>query len=168
MRLVQEHVSTVDGTIKRVYQLQPSSHDSTSSSTLLIESVLMGPYRDGRYTACISSQVGCAQGCVFCATGQMGFTRQLSATEIFEQVAIFQALLVSSSSSSESTNAVVTHGKSKRLSNVVFMGMGEVRNMIHICCCCCAKFHCHMYVRIVSHLTSSIYTYSFWVATGKL
>ena len=48
-----------DGTIKRAYKL----HDGQ-----LIESVLM-PYEDGRYTACISSQAGCAQGCVFCATG---------------------------------------------------------------------------------------------------
>jgi 23S rRNA (adenine2503-C2)-methyltransferase len=132
LTLVQEQVSSVDGTIKRVYELQDKS---------LIESVLMGPYKDGRYTACISSQVGCAQACVFCATGQMGFTRQLSASEIFEQVAPFHALLLSKSSSSSSSissnttnnnhhqndSTKMAHGKSKRLSNVVFMGMGEVR-----------------------------------------
>ena len=133
LKLVQEQISSVDGTLKRVYELQQDQS--------LIESVLMGPYRDGRYTACISSQVGCAQACVFCATGQMGYTRQLSAAEIFEQVATFHALLLlsSSSSSSESTSFAntndsnpqndstkITHGKSKRLSNVVFMGMGEV------------------------------------------
>ena len=132
LKLVQEHVSAVDGTIKRVYQL----HDDT-----LIESVLMGPYQDGRYTACISSQVGCAQACVFCATGQQGFTRQLTASEIFEQVATFSALLQSSgpdhapdndngittTTNNNRNNNKVTHGRSKRLSNVVFMGMGEVR-----------------------------------------
>ena len=130
LKLVQEHVSAVDGTIKRVYQL----HDDT-----LIESVLMGPYQDGRYTACISSQVGCAQACVFCATGQQGFTRQLTASEIFEQVATFSALLQSSgpdhapdndhgiTTTNNRSNIKVTHGRSKRLSNVVFMGMGEVR-----------------------------------------
>jgi 23S rRNA (adenine2503-C2)-methyltransferase len=52
-----------DGTIKRAYQLADGK---------LMESVLM-PYHDGRYTACISSQARCAQGCVFCATGHMVF-----------------------------------------------------------------------------------------------
>ena len=47
------------------------------------------PYRDGRRTACISSQAGCAMGCKFCATGQMGFARHLSAEEIFEQAQRF-------------------------------------------------------------------------------
>ena len=68
-----------DGTEKRLYRL----HDGQ-----LIESVLM-PYSDNRKTACISSQAGCAMGCVFCATGQMGFGRNLSAAEIFEQAIIF-------------------------------------------------------------------------------
>jgi 23S rRNA (adenine2503-C2)-methyltransferase len=117
LQLRKEQVSRVDGTIKRVYQL----HDGA-----LLESVLMGPYRDGRYTACISSQVGCAQQCVFCATGQMGFSRQLTAAEIFEQVARFHAELLSQETSS-SADPAPAHGKTQRLSNVVFMGMGEVR-----------------------------------------
>ena len=89
-----------DGTQKRVYRLRDGR---------LIESVLM-PYADARQTACISSQAGCAMGCVFCATGQMGFGRQLEATEIFEQAMIFARELAS---------------RGERLSNVVFMGMGE-------------------------------------------
>ena len=72
-----------DGTVKRAYQLEDGQ---------LIESVLM-PYRDGRQTACISSQAGCSMGCVFCATGQMGFARQLTADEIFEQTQRFHAEL---------------------------------------------------------------------------
>lgn len=88
-----------DGTIKRAYRLLK---DNT-----LIESVLM-PYEDGRRTACISSQAGCAMACAFCATGQQGFTRQLTDSEIFEQ-----ALLFSRDLSKE---------KGERLSNVVFMG----------------------------------------------
>ena len=68
------------------------------------------PYDDNRQTACISSQAGCALGCVFCATGQMGFGRHLSATEIFEQAMIFARDLAA---------------RGERLSNVVFMGMGE-------------------------------------------
>lgn len=92
--------SSKDGTHKRLYRL----HDGQ-----LIESVLM-PYDDERRTACISSQAGCAMGCVFCATGQMGFARQLTATEIFEQAARF---------------AVELAAQGERLSNVVLMGMGE-------------------------------------------
>jgi 23S rRNA (adenine2503-C2)-methyltransferase len=99
-----------DGTIKRLYALNNSNNNNVKVS--MIESVLM-PYEDGRYTACISSQAGCAMGCKFCATGQMGFTRQLSAEEIYEQVARFDAQLRSTDSSSTG------------VSNVVFMGMGE-------------------------------------------
>lgn len=75
----------------------------------LIESVLMD-YNDGRHTACISTQAGCAMGCVFCATGQMGFARNLTAGEIVEQALILAREL-------EQTGA--------RLSNIVLMGMGE-------------------------------------------
>lgn len=86
-----------DGTRKRAYRLTDGQ---------LIESVLM-PYEDGRYTACISSQAGCAMGCVFCATGQMGFARQLTPEEILEQVSRFDTELAA---------------EGKRLSNIVFMG----------------------------------------------
>jgi 23S rRNA (adenine2503-C2)-methyltransferase len=89
-----------DGTIKRLYEL----HDGQ-----LIESVLM-PYDDHRRTACISTQAGCAMGCTFCATGQMGFARHLTASEIVEQAAHFARLL---------------HADGDRLSNIVLMGMGE-------------------------------------------
>ncbi len=89
-----------DGTEKRLHRLVDGQ---------LIESVLM-PYDDERKTACISSQAGCAMGCVFCATGQMGFGRNLAASEIFEQAMIFARELA---------------GRGERLSNVVFMGMGE-------------------------------------------
>ena len=89
-----------DGTCKRLYRL----HDNK-----LVESVLM-PYKDGRRTACISSQAGCAMGCTFCATGQMGFARHLSAEEIFEQAQRFSQEL---------------QQRGERLSNIVLMGMGE-------------------------------------------
>lgn len=71
-----------------------------------IETVLMG-YED-RVTVCVSSQAGCAMGCTFCATGQAGFTRHLTAGEVLEQV-MFAARAAAP----------------RRLSNVVFMGMGE-------------------------------------------
>lgn len=74
-----------------------------------IETVLMS--YQGRFTVCISSQVGCAMGCVFCATGQSGFTRHLSTAEIVGQVLFVQRFLQSSDA--------------KGLRNIVLMGMGE-------------------------------------------
>ncbi|WP_371151991.1 23S rRNA (adenine(2503)-C(2))-methyltransferase RlmN [Buchananella felis] len=78
-----------------------------------VESVLMG-YRD-RTTLCVSSQAGCGMACPFCATGQMGLTRNLSTAEIVEQVRIAAAA---------SRDGDLTTGPA-RLSNIVFMGMGE-------------------------------------------
>ena len=127
-----------DGTIKRAYRC----HDGQ-----IIESVLM-PYEDGRYTACISSQAGCAQGCVFCATGQGGFARQLTSDEIFEQVARFTAELQQQDHSEKKEQKKKQNkngnqeqeqspkrksGRSTRLSNIVFMGMGEpLANYRHV------------------------------------
>lgn len=71
-----------------------------------IETVLMG--YAGRHTACVSTQAGCAMGCVFCATGQMGFVRHLRPGEIVAQVLHANRSLVG-----------------KRLRNLVLMGMGE-------------------------------------------
>ena len=73
-----------------------------------IESVLM--HYPGRSTVCISSQAGCAMACGFCATGQAGFDRHLAVGEIVEQVV-------------RARRAAAATGR--RLSNVVFMGMGE-------------------------------------------
>jgi 23S rRNA (adenine2503-C2)-methyltransferase len=77
----------------------------------LVESVLMR-YPD-RVTMCVSSQAGCGMGCPFCATGQAGLTRNLSAAEIVTQVVAGARTLA--------------HGppENSRISNVVFMGMGE-------------------------------------------
>jgi 23S rRNA (adenine2503-C2)-methyltransferase len=75
-----------------------------------IETVLMR--FTGRVTACISSQAGCAMGCVFCATGQMGFARHLTAGEI-----VAQALHVN--------RVLGANHRGERLRNIVFMGMGE-------------------------------------------
>jgi 23S rRNA (adenine2503-C2)-methyltransferase len=78
-----------------------------------IEAVLMGYPR--RATLCISSQAGCALGCTFCATGQFGFERHLEAGEITAQVAYARAYL----------RQIGMPGVPDRLTNVVFMGMGE-------------------------------------------
>ena len=75
-----------------------------------VESVLMPGFRADRAAGCISSQVGCAMGCDFCATTKTGFERNLTAGEIVEQ---FLALR-------REANAV-----GRKLQTVVFMGMGE-------------------------------------------
>ncbi|MBB5845594.1 23S rRNA (adenine2503-C2)-methyltransferase [Mobiluncus mulieris] len=78
-----------------------------------VESVLMRYPK--RVTLCVSSQVGCGMGCPFCATGQLGLARNLSAGEILEQVRF--------SARAAATGAL--GGQETRLSNIVFMGMGE-------------------------------------------
>ncbi len=81
---------------------------------VLIESVLMHyPARLGsreRHTLCISSQAGCAVGCPFCATGELGFGRDLEVAEIVDQVRFASRRLAATG---------------QRLTNIVFMGMGE-------------------------------------------
>jgi 23S rRNA (adenine2503-C2)-methyltransferase len=76
----------------------------------VIETVLMA--YDGRFTACLSTQAGCAMGCVFCATGQMGFVRHLRPGEIVAQVLHVRRALAASH-------------PGRHLRNLVLMGMGE-------------------------------------------
>jgi 23S rRNA (adenine2503-C2)-methyltransferase len=76
----------------------------------VIETVLMG--YEGRHTVCVSTQAGCAMGCVFCATGQMGFVRHLRPGEIVAQVL-------------HARRALAQMHPGKRLRNMVLMGMGE-------------------------------------------
>jgi 23S rRNA (adenine2503-C2)-methyltransferase len=93
-----QSVSDRGDTVKWLWRL----HDGA-----LVESVLMH-YAD-RSTVCVSTQAGCAMACGFCATGQAGFDRNLSTGEIVEQVVL----------------AARTARPARRVSNVVFMGMGE-------------------------------------------
>lgn len=103
-----------------------SVHDSADGTRRMItalsdgarvESVLI-PMRADRLTLCLSTQVGCAMGCRFCATGTLGLGRHLSAGEIVAQVHAARAIL------SE-------QGEPKRLRNLVFMGMGEPLHAYH-------------------------------------
>jgi 23S rRNA (adenine2503-C2)-methyltransferase len=93
-----------DGTVKMLLSLAGGD---------LIETVLI-PEKD-HYTQCLSSQVGCAMGCAFCRTGQMGFTRNMSMGEIVSQVTLARRYLEE-------------QGDSARIRNLVFMGMGEPLN----------------------------------------
>ena len=91
--------TTADGVTKLALQ----THDGH-----LIETVLIP--EGNKLTQCVSTQVGCRMGCRFCATAQMGFTRHLSAAEIVSQVALGRRQAEASG---------------RRLSNLVYMGMGE-------------------------------------------
>ena len=84
-----------DGTVKALFQ----THDGRP-----VEAVLMR-YRDGRRSVCVSSQSGCPLTCTFCATGAMKFGRNLTASEILDQVLHFRRI--------------------EPLNHLVFMGMGE-------------------------------------------
>eukprot|EP01065_Artemidia_motanka_P043217 TRINITY_DN5957_c0_g1_i1.p1 TRINITY_DN5957_c0_g1~~TRINITY_DN5957_c0_g1_i1.p1 ORF type:complete len:430 (+),score=138.81 TRINITY_DN5957_c0_g1_i1:58-1347(+) len=95
--VVEKRVS-VDGTVKMMIQLQ----DGMEVETVVI------PMSPGYWTVCVSSQVGCAMGCTFCATGTMGLKGSLTAGEIVEQIV-------------HSRDAV----PGQNVRNVVFMGMGE-------------------------------------------
>ena len=86
--------------LKVVFSLEDSNR---------IEAVLMC-FNDGRNSVCVSSQIGCSLGCLFCQTGQIGFTRNLSAYEIVDQIRYFALML---------TN------RNEKVTNIVFMGMGE-------------------------------------------
>jgi 23S rRNA (adenine2503-C2)-methyltransferase len=99
LRQVAESTSERGATVKWAFELE---------GTHRIETVLMH-YRD-RSTVCVSTQAGCAMACGFCATGQAGFSRHLSVGEIVEQVVWARRR---------------AEADGRRLSNVVFMGMGE-------------------------------------------
>lgn len=89
-----------------------------------IETVLMR--FTGRVTACVSSQVGCAMGCGFCATGQMGFVRNLGADEIVAQALHIQRLLRAGKCGCQrKTDTTKDDPAEDRLRNLVLMGMGE-------------------------------------------
>ena len=87
-----------------------------------IETVLMR--YPGRVTACLSTQVGCAMGCVFCATGQQGFARNLTAGEIVSQALHVDRLLRGESSAPPGKRGS-RRDCGERLRNIVLMGMGE-------------------------------------------
>ncbi|MBM3216481.1 23S rRNA (adenine(2503)-C(2))-methyltransferase RlmN [Candidatus Poribacteria bacterium] len=97
LRVAARIPSEVDDTVKYLFELQDGER---------IESVLL--YDGDRVTLCVSSQVGCAQGCSFCATAQLGIVRNMTAGEILSQVVQVEEEI-----------GVGT------ITNIVFMGMGE-------------------------------------------
>ena len=100
LTLFRQCDSEIDGATKLLFR---------TATGMLIESVLLR-IASGRTTLCVSSQVGCAAACEFCATGKMGVAQNLSPEEILDQV--FQA-------------GQLLARENRRLRNIVFMGMGE-------------------------------------------
>jgi 23S rRNA (adenine2503-C2)-methyltransferase len=98
-----------DGTVKLLLRLADGEH----VETVLIPSDAPGREKNPRITQCLSTQVGCAMGCVFCGTGSMGFTRNMTMGEILGQVQAARTYL----------NDTVPERPVIR--NLVFMGMGE-------------------------------------------
>jgi 23S rRNA (adenine2503-C2)-methyltransferase len=125
--------SVADGGLTHKVLLAMGPDDQAVESVLMLypkapERPLRGSWRaapqrvrstksTGRATVCISTQAGCAMGCPFCATGQIGFRRQLSTGEIVRQVTVMQRLLA--------RRDISVSGAPNHVTNVVFMGMGE-------------------------------------------
>lgn len=105
---IDQQQQSADGTLKFLFRLDdPNDYK--------VEAVLIPDfYPDGapnRLTVCVSSQVGCMFGCAFCATGKMGYFRNLTHGEIVDQVRIINDI------------SLQTYGK--KITNIVYMGMGE-------------------------------------------
>lgn len=101
LKVINHQKSRKQDTEKVLFSRKKTNH--------LFETVLM-KHKDGRNTVCVSCMVGCPVGCTFCATGTMGLISNLTATEIVEQVLFFARQLKK---------------EDKKVSNIVFMGMGE-------------------------------------------
>ena len=116
---VERHLAAADGTHKLVLRLPDDR---------MIECVLIQD--DGRATACVSTQVGCGMGCVFCASGINGVVRNLTAGEILEQLVMLRNLTPPAPFPKREGGAGVntpspSDGLATRLTHIVVMGMGE-------------------------------------------
>src|SRR3990172_5103339 len=103
LQVLDKRVSPLDGTTKYLFELQDGS--KIEGVLILPSPVLKGEKK--RLTLCISTQVGCPLDCKFCATGTMGFTRNLTPGEIVDQV------------------IHVRRESPRKITNIVYMGMGE-------------------------------------------
>jgi 23S rRNA (adenine2503-C2)-methyltransferase len=110
LRIISEHLSQYDRSVKFVVEL---------ADLRQVEMVLMPEAK--RVTLCVSSQVGCAQACVFCHTGRMGLARNLDASEIVGQVWLANEWIAKHPNWLVDTRLPVN----QRITNIVFMGMGE-------------------------------------------
>lgn len=112
-----------DGTVRKVLL---EAEDGSR-----IESVLM-QNKTGKYSVCVSTQVGCAMGCAFCSTGKLGLKRNLSADEIVDQLRYWQLsqnpVLIPGPNGDIDDDLQATSYKLQAVTNIVLMGMGEPMN----------------------------------------
>jgi 23S rRNA (adenine2503-C2)-methyltransferase len=116
----EQRLEDADGTVKFRFRLIDGK---------AIESVILRDRR-ARATACLSTQVGCAMGCVFCRTGSLGFSRDLNAHEIVDQFLLLRVFRRKSTTSEDDQKPPDTAGDRDSapfsdISSIVFMGMGE-------------------------------------------
>ena len=121
-REMEEHFSLYSSTVEERHNDRDAKKIVLAlRDGLKIESVLL---KDGkkRLTACLSTQAGCPSGCVFCKTGSLGFSRNLTAGEIVEQ---FLFLKTAAASALEADTQNVENYSGRIIDNIVIMGMGE-------------------------------------------
>jgi 23S rRNA (adenine2503-C2)-methyltransferase len=100
-KIIDKKIS-IDGSIKYLLQYQNINNNTTNSNS--IEMVYIPSEK--KHTLCISTQIGCARNCVFCATAKLGFTRNLTTAEILSQL-------------------IIAYNSNHKITNIVLMGMGE-------------------------------------------
>lgn len=115
-----QHMVSVDGTVKWLFE----THDGYHIETVMIPA-------NGRFSVCVSTQVGCAMNCAFCRTAKMGFFRNLEAGEILEEILNVNWYL-------KDNNLFNEEGEIAQVTNIIFMGMGEplnnLENVHRVCC----------------------------------
>lgn len=115
-----QRAESTDGTCKWLFK----TRDDHFIETVMIPT-------NGRFSVCVSTQIGCAMNCSFCRTAKMGFTRNLEAGEILEEIIRVNWYL-------KDTNTLDADGKMAQVTNIIFMGMGEPLNNlenVHRTCC---------------------------------
>ena len=115
-----QHLVSVDGAVKWLFRTADDHY---------IETVLIPT--NGRFSVCVSTQIGCAMNCAFCRTAKMGFIRNLEAGEILEEIIRVNDYL-------KETGEINADGKQAQVTNIIFMGMGEPLNNlenVHRTCC---------------------------------
>ena len=107
-----QHLVSTDGTVKWLLETWDGHH---------IETVMIPA--NGRFSVCVSTQIGCAQNCAFCRTAKMGFTRNLEAGEILEEILTVNWYL-------KDNGILDEDGKIAQVTNIIFMGNTQKKNGI--------------------------------------
>ena len=162
---LSKNISSYKTITSKIRTKQTSSNGTTTKLAIqlqdehVVESVLMR--HDNRITICISSQVGCAMGCTFCATGTMGIRGNLCSGEILEQLVHGSRVLLQddtdeSEKKQRSSKGNNNNNKVMMIRNVVFMGMGEPLNNYHnVLTTCRALINRRLWNLAYNHVTVS-------------